>query len=151
MRLSFIFIFSIVFVGMSCTASKMNKMLVYHNAQLDQLAKKKMAPLKKMDVLADLMVLALEESLEFNKPKDSVKFLRTYTAQNKESIDKIYREIARWYNGLNATGKLVATAKIGLKPYVIQLVNLAPKVEKKINRKLKNIFFLSRFVRLLGL
>jgi len=135
----------------SCTSAKMNKMLTYHNAQLAQLAKKQLEPSKKVDMLVALMIEALEESMEFNKPKDSVKFLKAYTRQNKQSVDIIYKEVEAWFNGLSTTGKVIETARLGTKPYVRQLYHIVPKVEKKINRKLNKIFFLARFTKLLKL
>ena len=133
----------------SCSSAKMNNMLTYHNAQLEQLSIQKMEPTKKVDVLVALMIEALEQSLEFKKSKDSVKFLRAYTKQNKQSVDRIYKDIERWFMGLSTTGKLIETARLGTKPYVRQLYNIVPKVEKKIGKKLDKVFFLARFTKLL--
>lgn len=135
----------------SCASKKMAKQLTYHNSQLAQLAERNMDAGEKVDVLAALMIEALEESLQFQNPKNTVKFLKRYTKQNKASINSIYNEIEAWYSPMSPTSKLVATARIGTKPYVRQLLNLVPKVESKINRKLKAVFFLSRFTSLLGL
>ena len=135
----------------SCSSSKMNKKLLYHSTQLEQLVEKDISAPAKVDVLAALMVEVLEESLTFNKTKDSVKFLKSYSNQNKGSIDKLYEEVARWYNGLSASQKVVETARLATKPYVRQLLNIAPKVEKKVKRKLDTIFFFGRFAKLLKL
>jgi len=101
--------------------------------------------------MAALMVEALEEALQFSKTKHSVQFLKQYTKQNQASIDIIYKEVETWYVNLSPAEKLIATARLATKPYVRQLYNLVPKVEKKINRKLKTVFFLSKFTQLLKL
>jgi len=72
-----------------------------HNTQLQQLAKKKMPPLEKLDQLAAHTVEALENSLEYNKTKDIVKFIKAYSKQNKQPIEDIYQEISQWYLGLS--------------------------------------------------
>ena len=138
-----------LFAANSCKSAKMDKMLLYHSAQMEQLANKKMPPSQKIDVLAALAVEALEESLQFSKTKESVKFLKQYTSQNKSSVDRIYKEVESWYLGLSVSEKLIETARIATKPYVRQLLNLMPKVETKLKRKLKPIFFISKFVNLL--
>jgi len=127
----------------------MDKMLLYHSTQMEQLANRKMPAIQKLDVLAALAVEALEESLQFSKTKHSVSFLKQYSSQNRASVDKIYQEVETWYTGLNDSEKLIATARIATKPYIRQLLNLVPKVEKKLKRKLKPIFFVARFVNLL--
>ncbi|MDA9773592.1 hypothetical protein N9B82_01430 [Saprospiraceae bacterium] len=147
----FVFFTFVLMFTSSCSSVKMEKMLLYHSSQLEQLAKREMAAPEKVDVMAALMVEALEESLQFAKTKHSVKFLREYTKQNQSSVNKIYKEVESWYNSLSTTERLVATARLATKPYVRQLYNLVPKVEKKINRKLKTIFFLSKFTNLLKL
>lgn len=142
---------ALLLLNSACASKKMAKQLLYHNTQLTQLADKQMDPSEKVDIMAALMVEALEESLTFSKTKDSVKFLKTYTKQNKPAIDILYGEISQWYNGLSMSSKLIETTRIATKPYVRQLLNVAPKVEKKIERKLDTIFFLSRFTKLLKL
>lgn len=141
----------VVLLFSSCRSTKMNKMLLYHSSQLEQLVKKDIPAPDKIDVLAALMVEALEESLEFKKTKDSVKFLKSYTAQNKESVNAIYGQVATWYSGLSPSMKLVETTRLATKPYVRQLLHVAPMVEKKIKRKLKTVFFMHRFLSLLKL
>lgn len=147
----FLILLGVLILGQSCRSTKMDKMLLYHSSQLDQLAKRDMHPTEKMDVLAALMVEALEESLQFNKTKNSIRFLKMYTKQNQKSVEAIYKQVEAWYVPLSPAQKLVATARLATKPYVRQLYNLVPKVEKKINRKLKTIFFLSKFTKLLKL
>lgn len=147
-------LYAILFIALlmsSCKSTRMNKMLLYHNSQLEQLVQKNLPVPDKIDVLAALMVEALEESLEFKKTKDSVKFLKAYSNQNKESVDALYGQVVEWYSGLSPSMKLIETAKLGSKPYVRQLLNVAPKVESKLKRKLRTIFFMHRFLSVLKL
>ena len=144
---SLIVLISLFLMG-SCSSARMHKLLLYHSAQMDQLVERDLAVPDKMDVLAVLMVEALEESLQFKKAKDSVKFLKSYTKENKSSIDALYHEFSNWYKGLNSAEKLIETARIARKPYVRQVLSLYPKVEKKINRKLSAVFVLTKFVKL---
>ncbi len=125
--------------------------LLLHNTQLNQLAASDKAPLEKLDALAAFSIEALENSMEYNKTSDAVKFIRLYSQQNKKAIDAIYEDISSWYLGLTDTEKIIVAARIATKPYVAQLLNLMPKVEHKIDRKLDRIFFISRFTKLLGI
>ena len=140
-----------LFLVSSCRSARMQKMLMYHSIQLEQLVERDMAAPDKMDVLAALMVEALEESLEFKKTKDSVKFLKAYTEDNKSSLDALYREFSKWYIALSPTQKLIETTRVASKPYVRQVLIVVPQVETKINRKLKTIFGLTRFIKLFKL
>ncbi len=135
----------------SCTSAKMKKDLTFYNAQLAQLATKDMEPLTKVDAFAAITIEALETSLEYNKTKDVVKFIRLYSSDNKKSVDKIYNEISKWYLDLGPGEKLVVGARLATKPYIRQLLNVYPKVEKRVDRKLDRIFYLARFTKLLGL
>lgn len=135
----------------SCTSTRMKKELSLHNAQLSQLAGASMQPLDKLDALAAYSIEALENSLEYNKTKDMVKFIKLYSQQNKKSVDKIYNDISKWYLALSDGEKLIVAARIATKPYVRQLLKVVPKVESKIDRKLDKIFYISRFMKLLNL
>lgn len=129
----------------------MKKELFFYSSQLEQLAYSEREPIEKLDVLAAYSVEALEASLDYNKTKDVVKFIKLYSQQNKKSVDKIYSDISKWYLGLSDTEKLIAGARIATKPYVRHLLRVVPKVEKKIDRKLDRIFYIARFTKLLGL
>lgn len=135
----------------SCTSTRMKKDLSLHSAQLNQLAASSMEPLEKIDVLAAYSIEALENSLDYNKTKDIVKFIKLYSQQNKKPVDKIYKEISKWYLSLSDGEKLIVAARIATKPYVGQLLRVVPKVEKKIDRRLDKIFYISRFMKLLNL
>ena len=151
MRCLAVIALSSLFLLSSCRSARMQKMLIYHSSQLEQLVNRDMAAPDKMDVLAALMVEALEESLEFKKTKDSVKFLKAYTKDNKPALDALYREFSSWYLSLSPTQKLIETTRIATKPYVRQVLNVVPKVETKIKRKLNTVFALGRFVKLFRL
>lgn len=143
--------FAAVLMMSSCTSMKMKKELTFHSVQLEQLANSSRKPIDKIDALAAISIEALENSLDYNKSKDVVKFIKLYSKQNKSSINKIYDEISNWYLNLSDSEKLVVAARLATKPYIRQLLHLVPKVEKKINRKLNKIFYMSRFLDLLKL
>jgi hypothetical protein len=128
----------------------MKKELLLYSTQLKQLAASNMEPLDKLDVLAAHSVEALEASLEYNKTKDIIKFIKLYNQQNKPSVDKIYQDISQWYLSLGPAEKLIAGARIASKPYVVQLLRVIPKVESKIGRKLDRIFYIAKFTKLIG-
>ncbi len=138
-------------IGTSCTSTRMNKELLVHNTQMQQLAIKKMDPIEKLDILAAYTVEALENSLEYNKTKDVIKFIKLYSRQNKQPVERIYKEISHWYLNLNDAEKLLYGARLATKPYVRQLYTVIPKVEKKINKKLDKILFIGKFMKLAGL
>lgn len=68
-----------------------------------------------------------------------------------DKMDALYNEFSKWYIALSPTQKLIETTRVASKPYVRQVLIVVPQVETKINRKLKTIFGLTRFIKLFKL
>ena len=133
----------------SCGTMKINKLLKVHNSVLSEVANSNMDPQEKMDVLGESFVKLINESLSFVNPKNSIKHFDQYAKVDKNEINLIMKSVEDWQEGMSSADQLFLIANLATKSYSKDLINLLPKLEKKIDRSVKTINFLSKFVSIL--
>lgn len=145
----FLFLFGVLVSLQSCGSVRMNKLMNAHNSRLSQAAlSKTMSAEQKMDVLGSSFVQVINESLGYVNPKNAVKHFDQFAKVNKKEIDMIMSSVEDWQGNLGEVEQILMIAKIATKSYAKDLVTLLPKLERKINRSVKTITFLSKFVNI---
>jgi len=87
-----------------------------------------------MDDLTTSLVGMMEQSLGFVDPRKGAEYVKKYTNQNKGSIDQIITNLDANMQSMGPLDK--ASMVIGLlkKPQIKELVDLAPKFQKKFKQ-----------------
>ena len=128
----------------------MNKLLKAHHSVLSEVANSKtLSAEEKMDYLGATFVQVINESLGYINPKNSIKHFDQFAKVNKNEIDLIVASGDEWQGNLGEVEQILLIAKIASKSYSKDLINLLPKLERKIDRSIKTITFLSKFVNIL--
>ena len=115
----------------SCASFKQNRWLSAHQKELKRLADSNLSAEQKLDGLAQDYVKFLNEDLKFVNPVKGVKYVKKYHEQNKASMDKILSSAANWQDGLKLVDKVALGVRTVQKPYLKDLINLAPKFKRK--------------------
>ncbi len=153
LKLSFTFIFLLavtVATQPGCTASKLAKRLVEHQNALSLAANGNATPQEKFDILAETFVSVLDESIRYTNPKKTVRHVTTFSNQNEKNIEKLTKDLSKWMSGLTLVEQLAFAGSIATKPYAADLINLIPKFERKVNRKIKTFKVLSKIGKVLS-
>jgi hypothetical protein len=124
----------LLLVSQSCASSKQNKWLSAHQTQLTQLANGKLNSEAKLDGLLADFVLFMKEDLKFVNPKKGIKYVQKYHDQNIDAIEKIIQENEKTQSSMNLLDKGAFAIRVLQKPYIQDLVDLAPKFKKKYNQ-----------------
>jgi len=133
----------------SCGAAKIARLLPPHKTNLAQAANGSMEAEAKMDILGETLVNVLEESMSFTRIRCSVKHVDKFGEQNERSMDKLVKDLGGWLEGQPLADKLLLAARIANKPYAKKLVQLVPKFERKVNRKIKTYRFIGKAMKLI--
>ena len=148
---SFLLLLGVLISVQSCGSVRMNKLMNAHNSKLSQAAlSTTMSAEQKMDVLGASFVQVINESLGYVNPKNSVKHFDQFAKVNKKEIDMIMSSVEEWQGNMGEVEQILMIGKIATKSYSKDLITLLPKLEKKINRSVKTITFLSKFVKILS-
>jgi hypothetical protein len=121
-------------VSQSCASSKQNKWLATHQTQLTQLANGNQNSEAKLDGLLADFVLLMKEDLKFVNPKKGIKYVKKYHDQNLGAIESILQENEKAQSSMNLLDKGAFAIRILQKPYIQDLIDLAPKFKKKYNQ-----------------
>jgi hypothetical protein len=124
----------LILVGQSCASSKQGKWLNAHKTNLNQLATGKMNSEAKLDGLLADFVLLMKEDLKFVNPKKGVKYIQKYQDQNQDNIERILKENEKWQGEMSLLDKGSFAIRVLQKPYIKDLIDLAPKFKKKYNQ-----------------
>ena len=114
-----------------CAAWQQKKWLSNHRQNLTKLASSNLPAEQKLDGLLQDYVAFMKEDLKFVNPVKGVKYVQKYHDQNEAAMEKILREAEAWQGKLTLTDKLSAGVRITQKPYLKDLVDLAPKFKRK--------------------
>ena len=125
------FLISVVMVGSSCASWKQNRWLSTHKKELDRLANSNLSPEQKLDGLVQDYIKFMNEDLKFIDPRKGVKYVKKYHDQNQKSMQKILDSSANWQESLNTVDKVALGVRTIKKPYVKDLIDLAPKFKRK--------------------
>ena len=124
---------SISFLASSCAMIKQKSWLKNHNRLLQEAVLSDDAD-GMMDDLTTSLVGMMEQSLGFVDPRKGAEYVKKYTNQNKGSIDQIITNLDANMQSMGPLDK--ASMIIGLlkKPQIKELVDLAPKFQKKFKQ-----------------
>ena len=148
--LPFLPLFGCMICLQSCGSVRMNKLMKTHHSLLSEAAlSKTLSPEQKMDILGASFVQVINESLGYVNPKNSVKHFDQYAKLNKNEIDMILSSVESWQEDMSEVEQILMIANIARKSYAKDLITLLPKLERKIDRSVKTITFLSKFVGVL--
>ncbi|MCB0851573.1 MAG: hypothetical protein KDD63_05105 [Bacteroidetes bacterium] len=112
----------------------MSQQLKTHRKELDRLAySENISMLDKFDGLADVMANALDESLAYDSPLKTYKYVNKFTIQNQDAIKLLTEEINEWQNNMSQSEKIKFTARSLTKPYSRKLIRVVPKVQQTLS------------------
>jgi exonuclease V gamma subunit len=120
-----------VFAQSGCAAWQQNKWLSAHRQNLQKLASSNLNPEQKLDGLIQNYIVFMNEGLRFVNPVKGAKYVKKYHDQNSATIEKILKEAEGWKNGLNTIDAVAAGVRTARKPYIKEVIDLAPKFKKK--------------------
>jgi hypothetical protein len=127
----FFLLFATVFTQSGCAAWQQNKWLSAHRQNLQRLASGNLNPEQKLDGLIQNYIVFMNEGLRFVNPVKGVKYVKKYHDQNSVVIEKILKDVEGWRNSLNTVDAVAAGVRTARKPYVKDVIDLAPKFKKK--------------------
>ncbi len=135
----------------SCLATKMAEALAQHQLTISQAARSDQNGGDKLEIIAETYVQVLDEALRFGSAKKAIKHVDTFSQQNEKDLDTIFASINSWMGDLSTTEKLLFGGKMATRPYTRQLIQLIPKFERKVSRRIKTFLFLSKLTKLVSL
>lgn len=137
------------FLLTSCASTRMMQQQNYYDRALKELVKADMDIEEKVDQTALILNQVMQESMDYVSNKKTTKHINTFTKRNRNTLNAILDQVEDNMRTLGPLQQLAFTARIIRKPYMKNFVELVPKVEKKINRKIRQLQFFGRFVRIL--
>jgi len=132
----------------SCGSSKMLQYMDQHKANFAKALSGNIGPEEKLDIVANSLVTALNESMSFSSTKKSVQYMNKFSKTNEKALNTIIKDIDGWMSGMSGADKIMTIGKIAQKPYTKELITLAPKFEKKVNRKIQTFKIASKLIGL---
>ena len=131
-RISALLTLIILFVlPIGCASWQQNRWLSEHHQDLQHFANSSMSPEQKLDGLLTDYVQFMQEDLKFVNPVKGVKYVKKYHDQNEVAMEKILQESEQWQNKLGTLDKVSLGVRVVQKPYLKDLVDLAPKFRQK--------------------
>ncbi len=135
---AFLFLFN------SCANSKMAKFMNAHQNSLQQAISGNLSAEEKLDIVATSLVNVLNESISYGNPKNTVKHINRYSKVNETALNTITKDLEGWMSNMSTAEKVMVVGKIAQKPYTKELINLVPKFERKVNRKIQTFKIASK-------
>jgi len=121
----------LLFAPTGCASWQQKRWLTEHHQNLQRFANGSLSAEQKLDGLLTDYVLFMKEDLKFVNPLKGVKYVKKYHDQNEVAMEKILRESEQWQNKLNTLDKVSLGVRVVQKPYLRDLVELAPKFRQK--------------------
>lgn len=135
----------------SCATAKFNTAIQKHSDNLKAVLGPDFSAEQKTDAIGRTLVEVLEESLEITSVKKSINYMSSFGKQNEKIIDQLLSEIGTTNGNMEGLEQGLFLLKMGQKDYVKKLIQLIPKFEKKVNRKVKTFNFMSNIFKFLKL
>ncbi len=132
----------------SCTASKMAKLMNGHQTVLQEAISANLSPADKLDVVGNSFATALEEALSYSSIKKSVKHIDQYSDKNEKELNTLINGLDGWIEGMSTPEKLMLLGNLTSKPYAKKIIDLVPKFERKVNRRIQTFKVASKVVGL---
>ena len=123
----------LILISSILLSCQMSQQLKTHRKELDRLAYgDNISMLDKFDGLADVLATALDESLTYDSPLKTYKYVNKFTVQNQAAIKILTEEINEWQNNMTQAEKIKFTARAMTKPYSRKLIRVVPKVQQSL-------------------
>ena len=135
----------------SCASTKFNTAIQKHTNNLRSVLGPDFSIEEKTDAVGTTLVNVLEESLEISSAKKSINYMTSFGKQNEKIIDQLLSEIGTTNGSMDVLEQGMFLLKMGQKDYVKKMIQLIPKFEKKVNRKVKTFKFMSNIFKFLKL
>ena len=133
----------------SCTASKMLKQQSIYEQNLKRIVNSDIPFEEKVDETAEIFNDVLQESLDYKSAKNSGKHINKFTQQNKATLNTLMDQMEAEMSKMSAPQQIQFALGLIQKPYIKSFMQVVPKVEKKINRKLRQVQIFGRFISIL--
>ena len=146
------FIIAFFFLSMltSCASTKMLNRQAEYERELNRLVRAPLSLEDKMDAVAGIFNEVLQESLDYNRAKHTLKHINQFQKRNKTTLNLLYQQMEEEVTSMSPGEQIAFSVTILRKPYIKSFMTIVPKVEKKINRKLKQVATFGRFLRILN-
>ncbi|GLR18746.1 hypothetical protein GCM10007940_33620 [Portibacter lacus] len=105
---------------------------------------------EKMDGVAQVFDMVLQESMDYGSDKNTLKHINQFQKRNKSTMNDLYQQIESEMKKMNMAQQLQFSVSILRKPYIKSFMDIVPKVEKKINRKIRQISMFGKFLKFLN-
>ena len=153
MHIRYLKILLVTFVLMSfmtsCVSTRMTTQQAKYEQELQFLAKANLPIEEKLDRTAKVFDDVLQESMEYSRTKHTNRHISQFTSRNKEPLNIILDQLEKEMKAMSTVEKVYFSVKILRKPYIRSFLEVVPKVEKKIGRKLRQIRMFGRFLSIL--
>ncbi len=144
-----LFILSISILGMSsCANTKMAKYMEAHNTAFQNAISGNLSQEEKLDVVANSLVTALEEAMTYGTIRKSVRHIDQFSKKNEKSLNILLKDLSGWTNNMSPAEKIMMVPKIAGKSYTKRLIDVVPKFEKKVKRRITTFKIASKIVGL---
>jgi hypothetical protein len=134
----------------SCASTRMMTQQVEYERTLKRLINAPIDIEEKMDGVAMVFDQVLQESMDYGSDRNTLKHINTFTKRNKKTMNLLYDQIESEMKTMNAGQRIQFSVSILRKPYIKSFVAIVPKVEKKINRKLRQINMFGKFLKFMN-
>lgn len=107
----------------------MSRLLRDHRQDIRALMGNEVSPRERFDGLATELAQVLGEATDFDRPDQSLKYLRKFSQQNAKDLRQLYSELSRWIDSKNTVEKIAFAGRAMLHPYARDLLRLVPNVQ----------------------
>ncbi len=133
----------------SCASTRMMKQQTEYEILIKRLVLSDNSVEAKVDGVAQVFDDVLQHSMSYSSNKRTLKHINQFTQNNKETLNVLLNQIEDELSGMNAVEQVQFSVKILKKPYIKSFIDVVPKVEKKIDKKLRQIQMFGRFIKIL--
>lgn len=134
-----------------CASTRMFHQQYEYKRELNRLINAEMSAEEKVDHVALIFEKVLLESMDYPSSRRTYKHITTFTKDNKQTLNVLIDQVEEHMASLTVLEKLQFSGRMLRKPYVKTFRTLIPKVEKKMNRKLRQFQIFGRLISVLSL
>lgn len=134
-----------------CASTRMIHQQYEYKRELNRLINAEMSAEEKVDHVALIFEKVLLESMDYPSSRRTYKHITTFTKDNKQTLNVLIDQVEEHMASLTVLEKLQFSGRMLRKPYVKTFRTLVPKVEKKMNRKLRQFQIFGRLISVLSL
>lgn len=142
----------LIFISMlgSCASTRMMTQQAEYSRMLKSLVNAPIGIEEKMDGVAQVFDMVLQESMDYGSDKNTLKHINQFQKRNKSTMNELYQQMESEMKKMNVAQQLQFSISILRKPYIKSFMEIVPKVEKKINRKIRQISMFGKFLKFLN-